>query len=481
MKRLEAKANVGRFAYPASAGRRNYAPSRIPWPAGNTGHDQRSHQETGLQAGCLPPLSSISMPQFSYQAVDPFGKDSSGTVEAADRATALKLLTGKGLQPFKIAEVAAAAVKGKTAVPAKHGTKAKATEAPTGPIKLSHTQVQIFTEELSELLDAGMRLEPALKILEGKGESRKVPFRRVAHRLGDLVREGRSFNDALKMASPSFGDLYSSVAAAGEASGTLSTALRRQSEYLTASREMRSQVTIAMIYPAFLVLAGTAVVVLFVTFLIPKLMQLVKSTRGKMPPAAEFMIGLNVFFKEYWLVMLLTLVVFATAFTLWVRTTAGRLQWDEMKLKMPVIGRVLSSSFHSQFLETLASLGAGGLPLLRGMELALKVTPNLYAQAQIAKSVDVVKDGGALSRALEKTTLFPDNLIEMVRLGEHIGDLPGALRRAADRCGKELSRALEALAAMIQPVIIFVLAGIVGVIAWLMISIIFDTVTNLRH
>ena len=421
------------------------------------------------------------MPQFTYEAVDPFGKESSGTLEAADRSAAVRTLTGKGLQPFKVTESASGA-KGKAAAAAsKTNAKAKESEVPTGPIKLSGAQVQMFTEELSELLDAGMRLEPALKILEGKGESRKVPFRRVAHRLGDLVREGRAFNDALKMASPSFGDLFSAVAAAGEASGSLGPALRRQSEYLTASREMKSRVTMAMIYPAFLALAGTAVMILFITFLIPKLMQLVKSTRGTMPKAAEFLIGLNAFFRDNWLIMLLTVVVFVVAFILWVRTKAGRMQWDEMKLKMPVIGAVFSSGFHSQFLETLASLGAGGLPLLKGMELALKVTPNVYAQAQLAKCVETVRDGGALSRALERTKLFPDNLIEMVRLGEAIGDLPGALRRAADRCGKQLSKAMEALAALIQPVIIFVLAAVVGVIAWLMISIIFDTVTNLRR
>lgn len=420
------------------------------------------------------------MPQFSYQAVDASGKEFTGVLEASDRAAAVRTLTGKGLQPFKVAEFAVPAAKGKTA-PAKSTAKGKEDDSPSGPIRLSSAQVQMFTEELSELLEAGMRLEAALRILEGKGEARKVPFRRVAHRVGNLVREGRAFHDALKMASPSFGDLYASVAAAGEASGSLGVAMKRQSQYLTASREMKSRVTIAMIYPGFLVLAGSAVMILFITFLIPKLMQLVKSTRGTMPKAAEVLIALNSFFRNNWLIMLLTVVVVAIAFTLWVRTKAGRMQWDEWKLKMPFIGRVLSAGFHSQFLETLASLGAGGLPLLKGMELALRVTPNLYAQAQLAKSIEVVRDGGALSRSLERTKLFPDNLIEMVRLGEHTGDLPGALRRAADRCGRQLSKALEALAALIQPVIIFVLAAMVGLIAWLMISIIFDTVTNLKR
>ncbi|MBL9117172.1 MAG: type II secretion system F family protein [Verrucomicrobiaceae bacterium] len=422
------------------------------------------------------------MPQFAYQAVDPSGKETSGTMEAADRGAAMRNLTTKGLQPFKVSEVAVkAAGKGAEAKTAKASAKSNAMQPPVGPMKLSGAQVQMFTEELSELLEAGMRLEPALKILEGKGESRKVPFRRVAHRIGDLVREGRAFHDALRLASPSFGDLFSSVAAAGEASGTLASALKRQSAYLTASREMKGKVAIAMIYPAFLALAGAAVMILFVTFLIPKLMQLVKSTRGTMPKAAEFLMGLNAFLKNNWIVMLLIVLVVVIAFTIWVRTKEGRMQWDELKLKIPFVGNVLSSSFHSQFLETLASLGAGGLPLLKGMELALRVTSNVYAQAQLTKAIDVVRDGGALSRSLERTTLFPDNLIEMVRLGEQIGDLPGALRRAADRCAKQLSRALEALAALIQPVIIFVLAAVVGLIAWLMISIIFDTVTNLKR
>ncbi len=421
------------------------------------------------------------MPQFSYQAVDSSGKDTSGTLEAADRPAAMRAITGKGMQPFKVTEVAAAPVKGAAPAKPKAAAKGQEAEAPTGPIRLSANQVQLFSEELSELLDAGMRLEAALRILEGKGESRKAPFRRVAHRIGNLVREGRSFHDAMRIASPSFGELYCSVAAAGEASGSLGTAMKRQSAYLTASRDMKSRVTIAMIYPGFLVLAGSAVMILFVTFLIPKLMQLVRSTRGKMPAAAEFLVGMNAFIRSYWIPILLGIVLVAVVFTLWVRTKAGRMQWDEMKLKMPIVGRVLSSAFHSQFLETLASLGSGGLPLLRGMELALKVTPNVYAQAQLVKCVDVVRDGGALSRALERSRLFPDQLLEMVRLGEHTGDLPNALRRAADRCSRQLSKALEALSALIQPVIIFVLASMVGLIAWLMISIIFDTVTNLRR
>ena len=151
-----------------------------------------------------------------------------------------------------------------------------------------------------------------------------------------------------------------------------------------------------------------------------------------------------------------------------------------MQFKLRFVGNVLLTSFHTQFLETLASLAHGGLPLLRGLELASRVTPNLFAQGKLAATVETVKDGGALSRALEKTNLFPTNIVEMVRLGEHTGDLPASLRRAADRCGRDLGKSLEKAAALVQPMIIVMMAGIVGVMAYLMITIIFDTMNQLR-
>ncbi len=173
------------------------------------------------------------MPTFAYQAADISGRDSSGTIEAPDRASAVRMLSGKGLQPFKIVE-GAAKVGSRAAIAAK--AKSDALEEDPGPIKLSNNQIQSFTEEMAELLEAGMRLEPALKLLEGRGK--ESPHRRIAKRLGDLIREGHPFSSALRQASPSFGELYCSVSAAGEAGGSLGNALRRQAQYLSSVREM---------------------------------------------------------------------------------------------------------------------------------------------------------------------------------------------------------------------------------------------------
>lgn len=421
------------------------------------------------------------MPAFAYQATDATGREVSGSLEAPDRTTAVRQLTGRGLQPFKVAEAANGKVAKAVAAPkasAAKGGKETAKEVPVGPIKLGGGQVQLFTEELAELLEAGMRLEPALKLMEGKGED--SPHRSIARKLGDLVREGHPFSSALRAASPSFGELYCAVAAAGEAGGSLGSAMKRQAEYLSSVRELRSKVAVAMIYPGFLLVSAIGVTVLFATFLIPRLTVLLSRMKGGIPAGIQFVVNVSEFLKHWWWMLLIVLAALAGLFWLWTQSKAGRPVWQRTKIRLPFAGSVLMASFHSQFLETLASLTAGGLPLLRGLELASKVSTNVYIQAQLQHSIDLVRDGASLSRGLEKTTLFPNKLLEMIRIGEHTGEIAETLRRTADRCSRELGKAIERAMALLQPVIILLMAGLVGVMAYMMISVIFETVSALK-
>lgn len=415
------------------------------------------------------------MPTFSYQAADITGRDVSGTVEAADRAAAIRQLTGRGLQPFKVAESANGAAKAAARAQAK---AQDAAEEESGPLKLSAGQMQLFTEELAELLEAGMRLEAALRLMEGKG-NKGVPSR-VARKLGNLIREGHPFSSALRQTSPSFNELFCAVAAAGEAGGSLGTALRRQALYLGNVAEMRSQVAVALIYPGFLFFSAVGVTVLFTTFLIPRLSGMMERMQGGIPKGIQIVLAISAFMQSYWWLVLAVLALAALGFWAWSQSPAGKPAWHRAKLRLPFVGTVLMTSFHTQFLETLASLTSGGLPLLKGLELASRVSANLFVQKQLEYVIASVRDGASLSRGLEKTALFPLKLLEMVRIGEHTGDLSGTLRRAADRCGRELSKSLEKVMAMLQPVIILVMAALVGVMAYMMISVIFQTVSALK-
>lgn len=413
------------------------------------------------------------MPTFAYQATDASGRDVSGTLEAVDRAAAVRQLTGGGLQPFKMAETSAAAGR-KTA-----GADKAAAEADSdAPVKLSGGQLQLFAEELAELLEAGMRLEAALKLMEGKGTG--GTHSRIARRLGNLIREGHPFSSALRKSSASFGELFCAVAAAGEAGGSLATAMRRQASYLGSVREMRSQVAVALIYPSFLFASAIGVTLLFTTFLIPRLSLMMSRMKNGVPKGIQIVLAISDFTKQYWWLILALLALVGLLFWAWARSPAGRPVWDRTQLRLPLIGNVLLTSFHTQFLETLASLSSGGLPLLKGLELASRISSNVHIQQQLEHVIASVRDGASLSRGLEKTGLFPLKLLEMVRIGEHTGDLSGTLRRTAERCGKELAKSLEKMMALLQPVIILIMAGLVGVMAYMMISVIFETVSSLN-
>lgn len=420
------------------------------------------------------------MPTFAYQASDATGRDVSGTVDAPDRASAVRQLSGRGLQPFKVQEGAgkAGAKPGAKAAVATKGKSAAQVEEANAPIKLSSSQLQLFTEELAELLEAGMRLEQALKLMEGKGTGGS--HSRIAARLGNLIREGHPFSSALRQASPSFGELFCAVAAAGEAGGSLAESMKRQSQYLGKVREMKSQVAVALIYPGFLAVSAVGVTILFTTFLIPRLSVMMSRMKGGVPKGIQLVMAFSDFMRNYWWLVLAGMGLAGLGFWVWSQSKAGRPLWDRSKLRMPFVGNVLMANFHTQFLETLASLTGGGLPLLKGLELASRISSNQYVQKQLENVISSVRDGASLSRGLEKTALFPLRLLEMVRIGEHTGDLSGTLRRTADRCGRDLSKSLEKVMALLQPVIILVMAALVGVMAYMMISVIFQTVSALK-
>jgi type II secretory pathway component PulF len=256
------------------------------------------------------------MPQFTYKALASNGSVSTGELDAADRPEALRLLDRKGLQPLHLRESAAVAPagkksegKGKSGDGALRAGKAQAKDdvIPDGPIKLKRQEVVLFTEELSDMLSAGLQLEPALKSMENRQELGNL--KAVSFKLRQIVRDGVNFSAALKKVSPSFGPLYCSLAAAGEASGALDTILKRQAHYLKTLAELQSRLILAMIYPAFLIVAGIGVSIIFVTVLIPHLTALIESTPGgKVPFVAAILISAADFLSKWWLVIVLTLV-----------------------------------------------------------------------------------------------------------------------------------------------------------------------------
>jgi type II secretory pathway component PulF len=213
------------------------------------------------------------MPLFAYKALRD-GAVTNGEIEANDRREALRKLDLQGLQPVKVTDTGAGTDRKQETAPtagAKAGggrSPVAEKEIPEGPIKLKRSDVVLFTEELSDMLAAGLQLEPALRAMESRQELGNLKV--VSIKLRQIVRDGNSFSNALNRVSPSFGPLYCSLAAAGEASGALDTILKRQAHYLKTLQELQGRVTLALIYPAFLMFSGIMVAIIFVTKLIPQ-------------------------------------------------------------------------------------------------------------------------------------------------------------------------------------------------------------------
>jgi general secretion pathway protein F/type IV pilus assembly protein PilC len=417
------------------------------------------------------------MPAFQYEALNSAGQRSNGTLDANDRAEAIRKLTRKGLQPSSVT----AKSDGSAPVAEKKPQSARAAEQEkalaTGPIALSRGQVIQFTEELTDLLNAGLQLESALHAMENRSAS---ALQVLCKRLRELVRDGVPFSAALNRTSPSFGELYANLVAAGEASGSLGSILLRQGRYLNSMEALRGKMISALIYPAFIVLSGIALGVVFLTYLLPKLMVLIKATGGEMPGVAVFMMALSLFLQTWWWAILIGIALMGAGVKVYLNDPERRKGWHKVMLGLPVYGPLLRTQFEVQFLETLGNLLTNGLPLHRALELVRKTTMNLFLRERLAIVEAQVADGGSLSRTLEKTEVARPTVIDMIRVGEQTGQMAATLEKAAERFDRHLTKVLDHATALIQPVIMLVMAGMVGSMAWMIVKIVYSTLEQLN-
>jgi len=406
------------------------------------------------------------MPVFAYQALQAGGGKTSGEIEALSRQDAFNRLRQQNLQPFQLA------MKGAEAAAA-----AAAGVSDGGENILSRQQVLLFTEELCDLLEAGLKLDRALQVIEQRQD--KSVLRNVAASARQSLREGATFSAALKKASPSFSELYCNMVKAGEASGTVPKILKRQVEFLTMMGELQRRVTSALIYPSVIFAAGIGLLVIFMTFLLPQLTVMLTKTGKTLPLATRVLIAISEFFGSYWWVILIVLAASVLGFRHFTSKGEGLAWWDKTKLFLPGVGSLLRMRFYAQFTQTLSTLLNNGVSLMQAMQLIKNATPNVYLQGLLDRVADNVQDGAQLSRAIGRVQFFPPTLIDIVQVGETTGDLGAALERSAKNYDKQLSVVIERVTALIQPMVIVMVALFVGLVAYSMITGIMQTVSGL--
>jgi general secretion pathway protein F/type IV pilus assembly protein PilC len=302
------------------------------------------------------------MPTFAYTALNSLGQTVSGSLAVASRAEAFRQLESQALVPVKVAEAHLAS---------KLANHAAAKAQEQTPAKLKRAQVILFTEELADMLDGGLQIDQALRVITERQEDPNL--RRVSQILRDQLREGSTVAKALKKASPSFDELYCNLVAAGEVSGSLAPILRRLGQNLQVIAELQSKVTQAMIYPAFLVGACALLMVVFMTVMVPQITDLLDKGGQQLPMATQMLISFNHFLATWWWALLALMIIVSLSFKAFTGTPSGLMWWHETKLKLPLFGPVLATRFYAQFAHSMGSLVGHGVPLLNSIRLVSKI------------------------------------------------------------------------------------------------------------
>lgn len=403
------------------------------------------------------------MKDFLYKASTREGVISNGMLIAPDRNSALDRLEALKLQPISLIEKAT-------------GRKLKDTGFENHQsIRLKAADVLEFTEELVELLRGGVTLEKSLSIMERREGNSRLPM--IARHIRGKLRDGKTLSEALRCSSPDFGELYCRLVAAGEESGALNRILERQALHLKALQTLKAGVVFALIYPAFLCVSAIGVLVMFVTFLIPKLVELLESTGGSLPAGAQLLVDAAEIIQNTW-GLWAGLIAAIVLFGFWLARNR-KVAWDAMVLRIPIFGKVLHLRQQVLFLETMASLTENGLPVVTALTLTRNAVPSPVYQREIDVIRIRVQDGEGLSNSLVRSSCFPTILTDLISVGEETGDLSGALSRAALRFEASLNQSVQRISAIIQPAVVLIMAAMVGCMAYLMISAIFQTVSGL--
>ncbi len=411
------------------------------------------------------------MALFSYHAVRRDGGRVTGQVEAQSRTEAFRKLDRESLQPISLVQQEGIETNG-ARTPEINGALA------TRNIRLSRSQIILFTEEMSDLLDAGLQLEQALRVMEGRKELSGI--KAVASALRQQVREGSSLSSALRLVSPSFGDLFCNLVSAGELSGSLPQLLRRQATFLVTMDDLRKKVVSALIYPSMIFFLGIGLIFLFMTYLVPQLTSLFQKTGKDLPLLTRLLVQTSDFFSHYWWAIIAAVAAAVFGFLQFIRMPLGRSWWHTTQLQLPLFGSVLRRRYYAQFSQTMANLIANGIPLLNSLRLMTSATGNVHLRSLTERVVEMVGEGGSLSRALQRVGEFPPLFIDMIAVGEQTGDLAQALDRIGRRYDKELNISIQRMTSLIQPVVILVMAAMVGLIAYSIINGIFDAISGLR-
>jgi len=409
------------------------------------------------------------MPTFTYTAIDAnTGREETGVSRGSTSAQVTRELKTKGLFPTRVELVA----KSDEADPLKKD-HAGATASDSNPPRswslpgiavVSGKELTIFTRQLATLVKAGM---PILRGLEVLARQQRIPaFKKIIEAMAETIRTGGSLSDSVAQNEKVFSRLYLNMVKAGEASGALDVVLQRLAEFMEKTQKIKGKVQAAMTYPMIIMAVALGVVGALIVFVIPRFESIFTNMlKGQpLPRLTQFVLGLSELVQNHLLISVGAIIAFGFGIRALGRTTKGARVWDRLLLLTPVLGDLVLKATVARFTRTLGTLLSSGVSILQ----ALQITRDTAGNVHVAEAVDVVqarvKAGEGIARPLESTGVFPPMVSSMIEVGEETGKLPDMLDRVADTYEEEVDNAVNALTSILEPVMIVLMAVVVGTI-----------------
>jgi type II secretory pathway component PulF len=402
------------------------------------------------------------MPTFSYRALQADGKIAEGMLDAAGRPDALRQIETLGLRPMSVSEKSSAA--------AKNGSAAAGSAGGLGAVsfkfaskKVSAKELENFTRLLSSLLAAGVPLSRALVILQKEASSAasKAQWKEVH----DLVVDGLSLADAMSKSPETFPRVYTAMVEAGEAGGFLDVVLAQIAEFQSREKELRSKVMTAMLYPCILLVLAVGVLIVLLTFFIPKFQNIFNNLHSSLPLITQIIIGASHLVRSYGLLVAAGLVGLFFLVRTWFVSEKGKRIWEGLVLKTPLVGPLIAQFAMARFCRMLGTLIGAGVPLVHGLNVARRSIGNQILVDAVAQSIERVQQGGRLGQSLaDCKMLFAGSVLEMISVAEESGKLDVELVRIAVVTETDLDRNLKTAVAFAEPLMLFLIAGFIGII-----------------
>ncbi len=392
------------------------------------------------------------MAVYEYTGLNAKGKKAHGVIEADSSKLAQQRLKTQGIFVTKIAEA--------------YGVKADDRKArkSLGAYfeRIKPQEVVILTRQLATLVSANIPLIQALSALVDQTDN--VKLKSIVTQVKEQVNEGASLAQAMRSHPKIFTDLFVNMVEAGEHSGALDVVLERLADFTESQQALRGRLKSAMIYPIVMSIIAAGVVFFMMTFVIPRFITIFETTGRALPTPTLILQAASKFTASYWWAMVATAATLSFLFRRYINTENGRYRWDRLRLNAPVLGSLIRKIAVSRFSRTLSTLLSNGIPLLQALDIVKTILENAILRDAVENARESISEGASIAAPLKESGVFPPLVTHMIAIGEQSGDLETMLLKVANSYDTEVETAIDALTSRLEPLIIVVMAAVVGFI-----------------